>query len=83
MKYLYFNDEESDESRIIGDIMQLSFNGMGIEEIEQEYGHVERIVKWEEAVVNECKDKILPENVFDLNNQNKAYFKKDELIVKL
>jgi hypothetical protein len=27
--------------------------------------------------------KILPENLFDLNNQNKAYFKKDELIVKL
>lgn len=83
MRYLYFNDEESDESKIIGDIMQLSFNGMAIEEIEKEYGQVERIVSWEEAIVNECKDKVLPNNVFDLKNENKAYITKNELIGKL
>jgi hypothetical protein len=31
MKTLHFNDEESDEAKIIGEIMQLSFNGMDID----------------------------------------------------
>ena len=70
---LHFNHEESDEARIIGDIIQMSFRDMSIEDIEKEYGHVERIITYEEAIKRESKDHKVPQNVFDLKNQNWAY----------
>ncbi len=60
IKLLYFNDEEGDEGRIIGDIMQMSFNDMEIEQIQKEYGEVERVVSYKQAVENECKDHKIP-----------------------
>jgi hypothetical protein len=70
---LHFNHEENDEARIIGDIIQMSFRDMSIEDIEKEYGQVERIVNYEEAIKREGKDHKIPQNVFDLNNDNRAY----------
>lgn len=45
MRQLWFNDEESDEAHIVGEIMQLAFNGMEIGQIEKEYGKVERLAE--------------------------------------
>jgi hypothetical protein len=33
----HFNDEESDEAKSFGEIMQLAFNGMTVSDIEREY----------------------------------------------
>ena len=45
---------------MVGDIIQVSFNDMTIDQIEKEYGNVERVVTLEEAIVNECKGKEIP-----------------------
>ena len=66
---------------MIGDVMQLSFNDMGIEDIEKEYGRVERVVTYEQAIINESKGNQIPENVFDLKNENRAY--KNVVLAKL
>lgn len=73
ISHLNFNHEENDEARIIGDIMQMSFRDMSIEDIEKEYGQVERIVTFEEAIKRECKDHKMPQNVFDVKNENSTY----------
>jgi hypothetical protein len=46
---------------------------MSIEDIEKEYGQVERIVTYEEAIKRECKDHKIPQNVFDVKNKNSTY----------
>ena len=53
--------------------MQMTFRDMSIEDIEKEYGQVERIVTYEEAIKGECKDHKIPQNVFDVKNQNSTY----------
>ena len=60
LKYLHFNDEEGDEGHMVGDIIQVAFNDMAIDQIEKEYGQVERIVSLDEAIANECKDHQIP-----------------------
>ena len=35
--FQYYNDEEADEAKSLGEIMQLAFNGMTVADIEKEY----------------------------------------------
>ena len=47
----HFNDEESDEAKVLGDLMQIAFSAMTVAEIEKEYeGPVERLRKLEDVV---------------------------------
>jgi hypothetical protein len=68
IKLQWFNDEESEEARVLGETMQLAFNGMTIGEIEKEYGQVERIKEY-----RQMDRSSIPENVFDLSGKNKSH----------
>ena len=80
---LNFSHEESDEARIIAEIMQMTFRDMSLEDIEKEYGHVERIISYEEAIKRECKNHKIPLNVFDLKNENSVYDRHKSVLAKL
>lgn len=47
----HYNDEEADEAKTLGEIMQLAFNGMTVDQIEKEYSSKVEIVQPYKATV--------------------------------
>lgn len=66
LKLQYFNDEETDGSKTIQDITHMAMLGQTREQIEQNYGKVQPVVGFEEAV--KAKEGLSPGLVLDKND---------------